>query len=206
MGYDPEVTIQRRMMDRLQQLTSDIRSNAANGPELSAKMLELNVLQQQITTYNRRRVAETSDPLLAYQPSTTTPVTAPTMLNETFVDTHLSNSGPSASNDWHLRPGSEMTTDAIVHRASASSYTDSASGPDYKQRAQFLCKQIRGAELGDPKEFGCIANQEHDVGPDYSWRGNYKMVCNRLGNTWGGWYPEMFGCPKNELASSDAAK
>ena len=64
-----------------------------------------------------------------------------------------------------------------------------------KKRSQELCRQVRGANLGDPAQFGCISNPDA-VGPDYSWKGNFTMVCNRLGDTWGGWYPEMFGCPK----------
>ena len=201
IGYDPKVTIQRQLLKRLQQLTSDIKG--MRGPELDTKMMELNVLQQQIATYDRRRTAESTSPLEAYTRTPVASVAAPTMLEEGHeqpLDV------PAAVNDLSSRPGYEMTTDAIVHRASNSSYTDTVSGPDYKQRALFLCKQIRGAELGDPKEFGCIANPEHDVGPDYSWRGNYKMVCSRLGSAWGGWYPEMFGCPASEEATSQAPK
>jgi hypothetical protein len=200
IGYDPKVTIQRRLLNQLQQLTSDIKG--LSGPELNTKMLELNILQQQIDTYDRRRTAESTAPLEAYTSGPVATVAAPTMLAEGLTQPHP----PAAANDLSSRPGYEMTTDAIVHRASNSSYTDTVSGPDYKQRALFLCKQIRGAELGDPKEFGCIANPEHDVAPDYSWRGNYKMVCNRLGNVWGGWYPEMFGCPTSEEAISQAPK
>lgn len=202
IGYDPKVTIQRQLLKRLQQLSSDIKG--LKGSQLDTKMLELNVLQQQIATYDRRRTAESTAPLEAYTPDPVATVVAPTMLGEDWAQSPPQ--PPAPVNDLSSRPGYEMTTDAIVHRASNSSYTDTASGPDYKQRALFLCKQIRGAELGDPKEFGCIANPENDVGPDYSWRGNYKMVCNRLGSVWGGWYPEMFGCPPSEEATSQVPK
>jgi hypothetical protein len=60
-----------------------------------------------------------------------------------------------------------------------------------------LCRQVKSAQLGDPVDFGCIA-QPDTVSADYSWKGNYEMVCNRLGYTWGAWYPEMFGCPKQD--------
>lgn len=100
------------------------------------------------------------------------------------------------ANDAAIRPGFIMNDDMIARRASASTFDDSTvGGPDYKERALTLCRQIQGAQLGDPAEFGCIANPD-SVGPMYSWKGNYTMVCNRIGNTWGGWYPEMFGCPK----------
>jgi hypothetical protein len=102
-----------------------------------------------------------------------------------------------------MRPGYEPTTENIMNRASLASFDESKVGtPDYKARVKFLCSQIRDAGLGDPKEFGCIGNPEQDVSPEYSWRGNYKMVCSRLGHMWGGWYPEMFGCPKEDLAQT----
>jgi hypothetical protein len=89
-----------------------------------------------------------------------------------------------------------MNDEQIKRRGSASAFDDSlVGGADYKKRSQELCRQVRGANLGDPQQFGCISNPDA-VGPDYSWKGNFTMVCNRLGDTWGGWYPEMFGCPK----------
>jgi hypothetical protein len=110
----------------------------------------------------------------------------------------------STSNDWRVRPGYEPTDDVIAQRAKAASFDpDCVGGPDYFKQAQFLCNQIRDAGLGEPSEFGCI-NPTTIVSPEYSWRGNYKMVCNRLGNIWGGWYPEMFGCPKSEVSTSMA--
>lgn len=100
------------------------------------------------------------------------------------------------SPDVYIRPGFVMNDATIAHRASASAFDPSSvGGPDYKKRAQELCRQIQGAQLGDPASFGCIHNPD-EVGSSYSWKGNYQMVCNRVGDTWGGWYPEMFGCPK----------
>jgi hypothetical protein len=81
-------------------------------------------------------------------------------------------------------------------RGSNSSFdTNLVGGLDYKERAKNICQQIKGASIGDPAEFGCIEDQ-NSVSKDYSWKGNFQMVCSRLGNTWGGWYPEMFGCHK----------
>ena len=102
------------------------------------------------------------------------------------------------SPDVYIRPGFVMNDATIAHRASASSFDPSSvGGLDYKKRAQELCRQIQGAQLGDPASFGCIHNPD-EVGSSYSWKGNYQMVCNRVGDTWGGWYPEMFGCPKHD--------
>jgi hypothetical protein len=84
----------------------------------------------------------------------------------------------------------------IQHRASAASFDDSmVGGLDYKKRVQEMCRQIQAANLGDPANFGCIKNP-NEVSASYSWKGNYQMVCSRLGDTWGNWYPQMFGCPK----------
>jgi len=89
-----------------------------------------------------------------------------------------------------------MTDDNIQHRASAASFDDSiVGGLDYKTRALEMCRQIQAADLGDPTNFGCIKNPD-EVSASYSWKGNYQIVCSRLGDTWGHWYPQMFGCPK----------
>ena len=101
--------------------------------------------------------------------------------------------GPQA--DSKIRPGFTMNDASIANRASASAFDPSTIGrADYKQRALELCRQVGQADLAPPDNFGCIAKPD-EVSEDYSWKGNYQMVCNRLGDTWGGWYPEMVGCP-----------
>ena len=87
-----------------------------------------------------------------------------------------------------------MTDEQIKHRASSgvSSYGD-VGGADYKTRTADLCRSIGASGLGDPKQFGCVANT-NELSPTYSWKGAHKMICNRLGDTWGASYPEQFGC------------
>jgi hypothetical protein len=105
------------------------------------------------------------------------------------------------SPDTAVRPGFPMNDDTIARRASASAFDPSTvGGLDYKQRALELCRQAQVAQLGDSASLGCIKNPS-EVSADYSWKGNYAMVCNRIGDTWGGWYPEMFGCPKYDPTS-----
>jgi hypothetical protein len=83
----------------------------------------------------------------------------------------------------------------IQHRGSMASFdTDKVGGPDYKTRVQSICQQIQASGLGDPANFGCIKDPK-TVSASYSWKGNYQMVCSRLGDTWGAWYPQMYGCP-----------
>lgn len=111
------------------------------------------------------------------------------------TDDCLFNGVPRTSPDVYRRPGFEMNDYQIRHRASAAAFDSSrVGGPDYKQRATQLCSQIRGANIGEPAEFGCVEDPK-TVGDGYSWKGNYQMVCSRLGTTWGSWYPTMFGCP-----------
>jgi hypothetical protein len=107
--------------------------------------------------------------------------------------------GSTENSDAEIRPGFVMSDDQIRYRGSTSAFDDSlVGGPDYKQRSLDLCRQIQSASIvSDPKVLGCI-DQPDSVGPTYSWKGNYEMVCNRLGDTWGSWYPEMFGCPKHD--------
>jgi hypothetical protein len=105
--------------------------------------------------------------------------------------------GSDISPDVYLRPGMLMSDEAIKRRASGSQpiAEDNVGGLDYKQRTIDLCNQIKRSGLGDVKDFGCVADPSQ-VGDSHSWKGTYKMVCARLGNTWGGFYPEMFGCGK----------
>jgi hypothetical protein len=105
------------------------------------------------------------------------------------------------SPDVYVRPGFVMSDDTIARRASASAFDPaSVGGLDYKARSQEICRQIKSGQLGTPSDFGCIENP-NEVSSSYSWKGNYQMVCNRLGDTWGSWYPAMFGCPKYDPAA-----
>jgi hypothetical protein len=99
-----------------------------------------------------------------------------------------------------------MTDDNLQRRGSAASFDDSmVGGLDYKKCVMDMCRQIQSANLGDPAEFGCIKNPD-EVSASYSWKGNYQMVCSRLGNTWGNWYPQMFGCPKVDPTAKFTSK
>jgi hypothetical protein len=197
IGYNPKVTIERRLLERIEYLTDRLKSKELGSHELDTNLLELKGLKQQMSAYNRRRITETNGTLRPYKHKGISASDDLTSKDYTITPVSDDNKGG---------PGYGMTTEQIAHRAGAAGFADTVSGPDYKRRVQELCKQISGADLGDPKEFGCIEKPEEDVGPDYSWRGNYKMVCSRLGHTWGGWYPEMFGCPPSQESTSQAPK
>jgi hypothetical protein len=86
-----------------------------------------------------------------------------------------------------------MTDEQIKRRASSGTASyGGVGGADYKTRTADLCRSISASGLGDSKDFGCIANPD-EVSPTYSWKGAHKMICNRLGDTWGASYPEQFG-------------
>lgn len=64
---------------------------------------------------------------------------------------------------------------------------------NWKERSQAICKAI--AKFGlDPADFGCL-DPGAQVGPDYSWRGNARMVCSRAQTISDPGIPEQIGCP-----------
>lgn len=66
---------------------------------------------------------------------------------------------------------------------------------DYKHRLKHTCDAIRSGQLGKAEiDFGCPGS---DVSKDFDYEGRYKMVCERLGYTWGAGYQQMLGCPGN---------
>jgi hypothetical protein len=82
----------------------------------------------------------------------------------------------------------EITTDGF------SNGNDPSPGMfDWKQRSLDISKAI--AKLGlNPSDFGCI-EAGAQVSPDYSWRGNARMVCSRAATHSDPGLPEQIGCP-----------
>jgi hypothetical protein len=69
----------------------------------------------------------------------------------------------------------------------------SAHGFDWKKRSQQICKAIGALGL-NPSDFGCL-EPGAQVGHDYSWRGNARMVCTRAATHSDPGIPEQIGCP-----------
>jgi len=87
-----------------------------------------------------------------------------------------------------------LTSAQIASRGSAASFDErTVGGYDYRARTVEICRQIK-AEYGDNKTFGCIEDPRN-VSADYSWKGNFLSVCNRLGDVWGSQAGEKYGCP-----------
>lgn len=211
---DPQIAHKERVMDRIKELEQRIAAYAYNDapipPELQkAFQRELSSLSRYLQTYgedstesyfsvDNDRLASEHTRISEDERTITSPYDKDSQnLSYNSGKTYNPYTNTSSQNaDAMIRPGFLMSDDTIEHRGSASAFDDSiVGGPDYKQKARDLCRQIKSANLGEPANFGCIENQE-EVSSAYSWKGNVEMVCNRLGDTWGSWYPEMFGCPK----------
>lgn len=67
---------------------------------------------------------------------------------------------------------------------------------DWRSKAAQICDSIRKQGM-DPNDFGCMEPSKQ-VSPDYSWRGNARMVCTRLLTTPNPGLPETCGCPPME--------
>jgi len=111
--------------------------------------------------------------------------------------------GQAGGDNSQVRPGSNsmQTDDNIIKRGSGTyalyNYAD-VTGPDYKAKLTNLCSQITSSGLGTGEDLGCLKDLSM-VGNDYGWKGAYSMICNRLQNTWGSAYPQMFGCPVSDM-------
>jgi hypothetical protein len=69
----------------------------------------------------------------------------------------------------------------------------SASHYDWKTKAGQICEAVRKQGL-NPGDYGCLESSA-SVSPDYSWRGNARMVCTRLQASYNTALPELCGCP-----------
>jgi hypothetical protein len=208
---DPAVAQGKEILARLDAIETRLNAVAISGKALSAK--EVQDIKQQFSNLYEMAGGDSSPrprarPVAAteYTRARTSGSAAEYPSAAAVAAAQGSGFGPDGtsfphgeiSSDIWIRPGFLMNDATIAHRASASAFDPATvGGADYKQRAADLCRQVKSAQLGDPVDFGCIA-QPDTVSADYSWKGNYEMVCNRLGYTWGAWYPEMFGCPKQD--------
>ena len=82
---------------------------------------------------------------------------------------------------------------ALSGMPDAKPHSEEAGSFDWKGRAQQICDQVKGRGL-DPADFACIKDQK-SVSEGYSWRGNVKLVCNRLLTLADPGIREACGCP-----------
>lgn len=211
LEYDPLLRTKERMLRRLETITRNLQTLTVSHTDMPPHiydqyMKELGGIEHSLAKQRPAPPAGDVGPMsrlgTAYGRDTPRSSEAPAPSAEALQVAQGKGFGTTVSTfphgesspDIQIRPGFEMNDEQIARRASAASFIPAAGGADYKKRSLELCRQIKSAQLGDTKSFGCIENPD-TVGPEYSWQGNFKMVCNRLGDSWGRAYPEQFGCP-----------
>ena len=209
VSHDPDDQNKNAAMERLDKIETTLNKLLVaklnpSSDYLNSMENEMNILKSALKrTHKRRQKGPTTDYNATRNDDMygSTPEYPSAQSLDTAQETGLNDHQETfptgeISPDVFRRPGYAMNDEQIQRRASASVFDPASVGsPDWKERSQNLCRQVASANLGDPASFGCIGNP-NEVGPQYSWKGNYTMVCNRIGDTWGAWYPEMFGCPK----------
>lgn len=209
INYDPTFNNQKELLDRLENLEGRIMSYITSGVAIPPEVRQLLVREINLIggLINRPAGMGGAAPPLDRAPKIQSSRTGSGEItgrggDSSRVHSSVFSRGTAAATNYNedaqIRPGFIMTDEQIQHRGSAAAFnTGVVGGLDYQKRAMDLCRQIRSAGLGDPTDFGCITNPG-EVSQTYSWRGNFKMVCDRLGDTWGSGYPEMMGCLPNK--------
>ena len=197
LEFQPELAQNERNLDRLEKvekrITDILKGSKPANPEVFQMFAkELAAIRKQSTK------GEVDIDLHKTTQTLNTTNNPASLEHKPYSKNTLPNLKATISSDTHRKtPDYTATTNNIQNRNTTASFDQTTvGGLDYKARVKELCKQIKASNIGNPVDLGCIENQD-SVSKDYSWRGNYTMVCARLGNTWGAWYPEMFGCPKS---------
>jgi hypothetical protein len=208
VAYDPELAQREKFMKRIEDMETRLTNMMISETPIPPKMFEmyiqeLNLLKSVIEKNNNR--GDTNTPRhnrVEIKPSQPSGAEYPSINDldkaqgKDFGTQRGNLPNGEGTANVYVRPGVIMTADDIQNRGSMAAFDPSmVGGSDYKKRALDLCRQVKGADLGAASSFGCI-DDPNIVSQTYSWKGNYEMVCRRLGDTWGAWYPEMFGCPK----------
>jgi hypothetical protein len=87
----------------------------------------------------------------------------------------------------------QNTIDLVAAPDGFSDASPSSSAFNWKDKCTQLYTALKRMDL-DPGDFGALAPNTQ-VGPDYSWRGNAKMVCTRAATHSDPALPEQIGCP-----------
>jgi len=208
VGYDPVVAQRQKLLERLNVVEKRLQ-------ELSVQAESKAQKREYMTLYNELKAltaaiggsfGTSSGAPPAYvrpQPASSTRLPDPFTQLPSPQHTNLACAQSNEFSDPYASVPSSpenrmvgMTDEQIKHRASSGTASyGGVGGADYKTRTADLCRSIGASGLGDPINFGCLANP-NEVSPTYSWKGAHKMICSRLGDTWGASYPEQFGCGK----------
>lgn len=197
VGYDPAVQQRGQLLQkldrvekRLQKLSTET-SYTDNEREYKTLYAELQTLTSALGSHSHS--SSMGPPAAHVRPQPADSTRLPDLSTQPRSPSHA-NLACAQSNEFSDPYASVMTDEQIKRRASSGTASyGSVGGADYKTRTNDLCRSISASGLGDSKDFGCVANPD-ELSPTYSWKGAHKMICNRLGDTWGAAYPEQFGC------------
>jgi len=197
VGYDPAVQQRGQLLQKLEKVEKRLQKlstePASTGNEREYKILYAELMTLTSALSGSSPSSSMGAPAGHVRPQPADSTRLPDLSTHPRSPTHT-NLACAQSNEFSDPYASVMTDEQIKHRASSGTATyGGVGGADYKTRTADLCRSIGASGLGDPKEFGCIANPS-EVSATYSWKGAHKMICNRLGDTWGASYPEQFGC------------
>ena len=196
VGYDPAVQQRGQLLQRLDSVEKRLQKlssqKESKEQERDYKLLYAE-LQTLTSALGGSSYSSMGAPAAHVRPQPADSTRLPDLSTQPRSPSHA-NLACAQSNEFSDPYASVMTDEQIKRRASSGTASyGSVGGADYKTRVSDLCRSISASGLGDPKEFGCVANPD-ELSPTYSWKGAHKMICNRLGDTWGGSYPEQFGC------------
>ena len=186
VNFDGDIYIREQMAQRVDKIVNMLKTQQITSSDAQNILQALTAIQGQLgpANYQATDVFKSS-----WQPAD---LGSPSMPPGYIPDVEQLNNA-SEGGDTTVRPGSD--SNSYLKRASAAyaaySYNDMTS-PDYKEKLVNLCANVKksGLDMGD---IGCTNIQ--NVSPEYGYKGAYLMACNRLKDTWGGSYPQMFGCP-----------
>jgi hypothetical protein len=186
LSFDGDLYVREQMAQRVDKIVNMLQSKQITSSDAQNILQALTAIQGQLgpANYQAKDVFKSS-----WQPADIGDVS----LKPGYMPDSEQLNKASHGGDDNIRPGSD--SNSYLKRASAAyaaySYND-LTAPDFKDKLVNLCANVTKAGL-DMGNIGCTNIQ--NVSPEYGYKGAYLMVCNRLKDTWGGSYPQMFGCP-----------
>jgi hypothetical protein len=206
MTYDPTIGQNAAVMARLHAVEDKLFAYANSSTPLPPAAFD--VLKAELKVLGRLVKPDSNNPS-CYSPLNYLPIVSTRLADDTgstpdtpSYEQLMTASGSQGIQGIQGAPGPFLNpvigpglTDAQrATRGSAAAFDESTvGGYNYRDRSIEMCRQIK-AEYGDNATFGCIADP-NSVRSDYSWKGNYLSVCNRLGDAWGSQAGDKYGCP-----------
>jgi hypothetical protein len=195
LHFDGDLYAREQMAKRVDKITNMLETKKISSRDAENILQALTAIQGQLgpSNYEQMDVFKSKWSPTGGMPSESTPGYLPDQEQLKRASDGGFTSSLRDRGDDNIRPGTG--SNSYLKRASSaySAYAfNDSTAPDYKDKLVNLCANVTKSGL-DMGNIGCtnIGN----VGPDYGYKGAYLMICNRLEDTWGGSYPQMFGCP-----------